>query len=122
MESAWWIVIWAFCYREHWISDSLFTDRGIRTLTLLRPMTFHDECTGVPVSLRKPLIQWLAFMENMYTELGKRVLAGTHVSFNYDEVFARVIGFIEEIIDALSKIQDPLDTEERASKRQKTNE
>jgi hypothetical protein len=48
---------------------------------------------------------------------------GTHLSFNYDEVFVRVIGYIKEIIDALSEMQDSaLDTEERASKRQKTNE
>jgi hypothetical protein len=120
MESAWWIAVWAFCYLKQWVSDSLFTNYRLRAPTLFRPSTFYDECTGLPVALQKPLIQWLAFMRDKYMELGKQVLAGTHLSFNYDEVFIRVIGYIEEIIDALSEMQgSTLDTEEPASKRRR---
>jgi hypothetical protein len=122
LESAWWIAVWAFCYLEHWVSDSVFTDNTQRAPIILLPGNFENECTGLPIAILEPLDQWLTFMREKYTELGKRVLAGTHLSFNYDEVFNGVIGFIEEIIDALSKIQDPpLDTEERASKRRKAN-
>jgi hypothetical protein len=123
MESAWWIVFWAFCYLEHWVPDSLFTNHDLRLLTLLHPSTLHNKCIELPVALQKPLIQWPVFMREKYMELGKQILAGTHHSFNYDEVFVRVIGYIEEIIVALSKIKDPtLDTEDRASKRRKGNE
>jgi len=123
LESAWWIAVWAFCYLKHWVSDSVFTDNAQRAPIIFLPGNFENECTGLPIAILEPLDQWLTFMRDKYTELGKRVLAGTHVSFNYDEVFAGVIGYIEEIIDALSEMQDPTDdTEERAPKRRKGSE
>jgi hypothetical protein len=120
MESAWWIAVWAFCYLKHWVSDSLFTNPRLRAPTLFRPGTLHNKYTGLPVALQKPLIQWLTFMRDKYTELEKQILDGTHLFFNYDEVFVRVIGYIDEIIDALSEMQgSTLDTEELASKRRR---
>jgi hypothetical protein len=120
MESAWWIVVWTFCQLKHWVKDSLFTDHTLRAPTVFAPMTFRNKCTGLPAAILEPLIQWLTFMRDKYKELGKQISDGTHLSFDYDEVFIRVIGYIEEITEALSKMQDPtLDTEERASKRRR---
>jgi hypothetical protein len=120
MESAWWIAVWTFCHLEHWVRDSVFHRQSLRLLIFMAPGTLHGECTGLPASILAPLNEWLMFMRDKYTELGKLVLDGTHLLFNYDELFDRVIGYIGEIMDVLSKMQDPaLSTEERASRRRR---
>ena len=118
VESAWWIVVWALCHHKRWVKDALFTNRTQRLSVILVPGVFHYECTGIPAAILKPLDKRLNFMRAKYTELGGLVLDGTHSSFNYDEVFGPMIGYIEEIIDALWKMRDPV-VEERASKRRK---
>jgi hypothetical protein len=101
IESAWWIAVWTFCRRNCRANPSLFRNNAVRLTAITVEGNFRYECSWIPEPVLDILEIWLTFVRDKYTQLGKLVWDGSHLSFKYEEVFDTVIMFIEAIIDVI---------------------